>query len=372
MTGIRRPLSGVSDGLRGSVGGAAGNGQRPTVSVVVPCFRYGQYLPQCVGSILQQQGVDARVLIIDDASPDDSFAVAQRLAATDPRVEVRRHGINRGHIATYNEGLLEWADGEYSVLISADDVLVSGALARATAVMEQYSNVGLVYGHALNWIDDRPLPTARRAIKAVRIWSGHDWVRTVCGLGHNVITSPEVVVRTAVQHEVGGYRPALSHSGDLEMWLRFGARSDIAFIEGVDQAYYRIHASNMTIARSPIVDLQQRAAAFGSFFAEYRLLFPDAEALLRSARRQVAKEALWRACRAYERRRLADTPIAELKQFAYDTYPASQRLPEYWGLRWRERVGPRIAPYLQFLMLSAIHRRLRKALWWRRWRRRGY
>jgi len=84
---------------------------RPTVSVVVPCYRYGQYLDQCIASILGQEGVEVRVLIIDDASPDDSFETAQRLADSDPRVQARRHETNRGHIATYNEGLLEWAEG---------------------------------------------------------------------------------------------------------------------------------------------------------------------------------------------------------------------------------------------------------------------
>jgi glycosyltransferase involved in cell wall biosynthesis len=346
--------------------------QRPTVSVVVPCYCYGRYLEQCVGSILKQEGVDVRVLIVDDASLDDSFAVAEKLAAGDSRVEARRHKVNQGHIATYNEGLLEWADGEYSVLISADDVLVDGSLARAVAVMERYPNVGLVYGHAINWVDDRPLPRPRQVPTAIRVWKGLDWIRTVCRLGHNIITSPEVVVRTKLQREVGGYRPELIHSGDLEMWLRFAARCDIAFIEGADQAYYRIHASNMTVARSPTVDLVQRAAAFQSFFADCEPLLPDAQELRQSAQRQIAKEALWRACRAYERRRMAETPIVELKQLAYDTYPDSRRLPEYWGLRWRERVGPGITPYLQVFMLSAVHRRVRKILWWRRWRRKGY
>jgi hypothetical protein len=348
------------------------NGPRGTVSVVIPCYCYGEYLHQCVGSILGQEEVEVRVLIIDDASPDDSFAVAQRLAAQDPRVEARRHEVNRGHIATYNEGLLEWADSEYSVLISADDVLVDGALARAVAVMERHPNVGLVYGHAISWVDDRPLPRPRQVPTAVRVWKGHEWIRTVCRLGHNVITSPEVVVRTKLQREVGGYRPLLPHSADMEMWLRFAARSDIAFIEGADQAYYRIHSGNMTVARSPIVDLAQRAAAFESFFRDCGQLLPDAQELRRSSQRQIAKEALWRACRAYERRRVGETPIAELKQLAEDIYPESHRLPEQWGLRWRERVGPRIAPYLQVFMLSALHRRVRKIFWWRRWLRTGY
>lgn len=156
------------------------------------------------------------------------------------------------------------------------------------------------------------------------------------------------------------------------MWLRFAAHCDIAYIEGADQAYYRIHANNMTLERSPVIDLAQRIAALESFFADCGPLLPDVQELRRKAQRQIAKEALWRACRAYERRRLAETPIAELEQLACDTYPESRRLPEYWGLRWRERVGPSIAPYLQVFMLSAACRRLRKILWWRRWQRKGY
>ena len=69
---------------------------------------------------------------------------------------------------------------------------------------------------------------------------------------------------------------------------------------------------------------------------------------------------------------MAETPIAELKRLAYETYPDSHSLPEHWGLRWRERIGPGIARYLQVFMLSAVHRRLRKMLWWRRWRLKGY
>src|SRR3954453_7878821 len=82
-----------------------------TVSVVIPCYRYGDYLPASVRSALDNQpGVDVRVLIIDDASPDDSADKAHALAASDDRIEVWVHEQNRGHIATYNEGLLEWAD----------------------------------------------------------------------------------------------------------------------------------------------------------------------------------------------------------------------------------------------------------------------
>src|SRR3954452_12366736 len=146
------------------------NEKRPTVSVVIPCYRYGHFLERCVRSALDQEGVDVRVLIIDDASPDDSAEVALRLAAADARVEARVHEVNRGHIATYNEGLLDWADGDYSVLISADDLLTPGSLARATAVMEADPRIGFAYGHAAWWRDDQPLPSPRSESKGVTVW----------------------------------------------------------------------------------------------------------------------------------------------------------------------------------------------------------
>jgi hypothetical protein len=347
------------------------DGRRPSVSVVIPCYKYGGFLPNCVRSVLDQEGVDVRVLIIDDASPDDSAQVALRLAAEDERVEARIHEVNQGHIATYNEGLIGWADADYSVLISADDLMTPGSLARATAVMEANPEIGFVYGHAAWWQDDQPLPAPRVKPTGVSVWRGHEWLAIMCALGHNVISSPEVVVRTSVQHKVGGYRPELPHTGDAEMWMRFAVHSDVAYVKGVDQAFYRIHGSQMSNDRVTYVDLVQRKAAYDMLFDAHSDQIPNAARLRRRAGRKMAKEAYWRACRAYERRRMDVTPITELVEFAETAYPHPARLPEYWGLRWREKVGPRVPPYLQPLMISAVHRRVRSALWWRRWAREG-
>ena len=58
----------------------------PRVSVVVPCYNYGHYLPACVGSALNQPGVNVEAIVVDDASPDGSGEVAEQLFADDPRV----------------------------------------------------------------------------------------------------------------------------------------------------------------------------------------------------------------------------------------------------------------------------------------------
>src|SRR5262249_7020123 len=105
------------------------------VDIIVPCYKYGRFLSTCLDSILTQEGVDLRLLVIDDASPDQTEEVAKEFAKRDSRVEFYRHTANQGAVATFNDGL-GWATGEYTLLISADDHLTPGALLRAVQFLD--------------------------------------------------------------------------------------------------------------------------------------------------------------------------------------------------------------------------------------------
>ena len=258
-----------------------------SVRVIVPCYNYARFLPAAVESALAQPGVDVSVLVIDDASTDESAAVAARLAERDGRVEFVRHASNKGHIATYNEGLAS-TRSDYVVLLSADDLLTPGALRRATDLMEARPSVGLVYGHPIVFRDGEPLPPARARRHTTTIWNGRNWLERMCRAGHNFIYCPEVVMRTNTQHRIGGYDPRLPHSGDMEMWLRVAAIADIGRVNGADQAYYRVHRTSMqrTIHQGVIADLEGRVAAFDSALAKSAL--PGAERLAGIAHASIA------------------------------------------------------------------------------------
>jgi glycosyltransferase involved in cell wall biosynthesis len=151
------------------------------LDVLVPCYRYGRFLPGCITSILSQSLSDVRVLIIDDASPDDSAAVAQQLAKQDRRIEIIAHQTNYGHIATYNEGI-EWASSPYFLLLSADDLLAPGALKRAVCLMEARADVVLTYGACIKLEPGQPVPFLTDGPGEVhwRVRSGCDFVRKNC------------------------------------------------------------------------------------------------------------------------------------------------------------------------------------------------
>jgi glycosyltransferase involved in cell wall biosynthesis len=350
---------------------------RALVKVIVPCYGYAGMLRGCVESVLRQEGVDVRVLIVDDCSPDETPAVAAAIMRGDRRVEYRRHLCNRGLAETANEGL-EWAaDGDYVVLLSADDMLVPAALWRATQVMEARPGVGMVYGHAPYFESGRQLPRLAERWRGTTVWPGSEWIRRRCRAGHNCISSPEVVVRTSVQRRVGGYNPACRHVGDLNMWLRVAAVSDVAYVSGAAQALYRTHPDSMLRgmlggATGSDTDLSERLKAFEEFFAVAGDRLPGVEHLRTTVTRKLARQALWQASRAYDRGDADAVESAErFVAFALDAYPDAQRLREWRGLCVRRRLGAgRSLWFLPFLATGAAHR-LRSHLNRRRWRVQG-
>ncbi|HMF67269.1 MAG TPA: glycosyltransferase family 2 protein [Phyllobacterium sp.] len=273
------------------------------VDVVVPCYNYARFLEGCVRSVLNQSVKDVRVLIIDDASSDDSLLVARKLAQADPRVTVVGHAENMGHIDTYNEGIA-WASAEYCLLLSADDLLVPGALERAVEVMDANPDVVLTHGECIQWHDHLPIPD----IDPVQnhAWERHDLLKQLCATAKNIWT-PTVIARTKTQKIIGGYSSSLPHTGDLEMWLRFAANGSVAYVNAV-QAIYRTHSAQMSNAYSTgrMRDFWETKLAFDSFFDEYENSLENSRVLRIVARRALARRIFVSGVELLVRMRLND------------------------------------------------------------------
>ncbi|QYF72837.1 glycosyltransferase [Cryobacterium sp. PAMC25264] len=274
-----------------------------SVTVVIPCYNYGHFLPELVASVLAQRDVRTHVIIVDDASPDGSGDVAARLAEENsPRVSAIIHAHNRGHIQTYNDGLAA-VDTEYVTLVSADDVVAPGALGRATRLMDRFPGVGLVYGHA-SVFHDNPVPRHRPLPETWSVWNGRDWIDWTASSGRNLIVSPEAVMRTRALRETGGYNPELPHSGDLEFWLRAAARWDVARVNGRPQAFYRMHGENMHLTQfaTMAVDMRHRLTAFEVLTGpELAPLVPGSDRLIVRTRQAIARQANILAARELDR-----------------------------------------------------------------------
>jgi len=118
----------------------------PRISVVIPVFDMAHCLPDAVSSIRRQSRAVDEILIVDNASRDDSAAVARALAAADPRIQVLREP-EPGAARARNRGIAA-ATGEIIAFLDADDLWPQDKIERQMARLMADPAIDVVSGLA--------------------------------------------------------------------------------------------------------------------------------------------------------------------------------------------------------------------------------
>lgn len=127
--------------------------QVPRVSVIVPMYNVEAYLAECLHSLLGQDFADLEVIVVDDASPDGSRAVAEAIAAADGRVRIVVHPVNMGLGPARNTGALH-ARGEYLLFLDSDDRLTSPDALGSLVFAAERSGCEVVVGSCATLLPD--------------------------------------------------------------------------------------------------------------------------------------------------------------------------------------------------------------------------
>lgn len=357
------------------------NTEERAFDIVIPCYNYGRFLECAVQSVLSQN-VELRVLIIDDCSQDNSADIGRALAACDPRIEFRRHKVNRGHIATYNEGI-EWASRDFFLLLSADDLLLPGALSRVAAAFAAEPRMTMVHGRAIYFsekitpsdllhgrvalrVSNHPLPGIHAVATELQSCGQElpDWDDEVgtdlevsdaaefwrLNMRANQVHTATAVTRTELQ-KVLLYRSELPHSGDYEMWLRFAAHGTIGFVPRF-QAAARLHSTNMSRDYDGAADLMQRVLAIDWVERECSDLLPSA--VQDEMKRYLAEEAI-RITTGSERGKW-DPKRKELVDLAFRLDPNLRLRWSWLRYKLKSTMGPKLWWRLRDLRYSLARR----------------
>ncbi len=194
----------MSDRLRQSV----------DVSVVIPCYRCGKTVARAVSSVMGQTVRPREILLVDDASPDDTLAVLEDLQSRygDGIIRIARRERNGGPGEARNTAW-EMATGRYLAFLDADDSWEAEKLARQWAVME--ANPGAVLsGHPMRTASPGQAgaaPVSNPDPPTVRMLSRRDWLIRNC-----LPTSSVMIRRDAPERFLPGER----FSEDYSLWLR--------------------------------------------------------------------------------------------------------------------------------------------------------
>lgn len=113
-----------------------------TLTVCVPNFNHGRYIEAALRSVLAQSLAPTQVVVIDDASKDDSVEIVTRMAAEFNTLELIRNETNRGVFESVRRGL-ERATGEFFYLLAADDQVLPGFFERAVTMLQRFPDAGM-------------------------------------------------------------------------------------------------------------------------------------------------------------------------------------------------------------------------------------
>ena len=205
----------------------------PAVSVVTPVWNALATLGATVASVQAQSFPDWEMLLVDDGSTDGSRALAERLAAADPRIRVLAHASNEGAAAARNRGIRA-AAGRYIAFLDADDLWRPEKLAAQLGFMR-------AGGHGLSFTGYRRIAADGRPLGVVRVPARVSREGLLKG---NVIGCLTAVYDTHVFGKVE--MPPLSRRQDYGLWLELLRR--VPHAHGLAQvlADYRVRPGSLS------------------------------------------------------------------------------------------------------------------------------
>ncbi|MGX5851109.1 glycosyltransferase family 2 protein [Mesorhizobium sp. PL10] len=298
----------------------------PSVDVVIPNYQYGRFLSGCIKSVLSQDVENLRVLVIDNASTDNSLEVARALAAADRRIQIIAHPVNVGLTASMNEGI-DHAAADYFTILCSDDILAPGSLSRAISIMEQHPAVTVAQGKAQILDVEGALPTGSTTTDPPTwtIISGSEYIEKIC---RHPLQRPVgfILVRTAAQKHAGYYTKELPFTNDLEMLMRLVSLGNVAETKAV-QGIRREHKDNISSAYWHDFNLRLYSVynAVDAFLSSCSIYENQSAKLLTLARVSLACDAYWSAVSHLIRGRYREA--FDLFKFAFSLSPRLAILP---------------------------------------------
>jgi glycosyltransferase involved in cell wall biosynthesis len=255
------------------------------VSVVVPTRNRRALLAVTLRGILRQRGVELEVIVVDEASTDDTPQLLARL--DDPRLRVVRHEVPHGVSAARNRGTAE-ARGEWVAFTDDDDLWAPDKLARQVHAALA-ADRGWSYAGSVNIVDGLHIVHGLPPSPPEEVVAALPHYNAIPGGGSNVVVRRETLLRA------GPFDTRLRNTEDWEMWIRLAKAGPPAWIRSPLLAY-RIHPSNSSLDIAEILrgarliqELHHTTVDWGRL---HRWL---AESCLRSGQRRAALDQFLRA-----------------------------------------------------------------------------
>jgi len=199
----------------------------PLFSVVITNYNYGDYLRNCVDSVIAQNDPSCEIIIVDDGSTDESRIVIQKLIEEYPQANIiPLLQENSGQPAISRNNGIQISSGRFILPLDADDMIAQGYLNGCRQIIAERPEVNLIAANCIVVHPEKEAELARPGLfNAGRL--------SVT----NQIVVASVYAKTLWQ-KVEGYRENVRGYEDWDMWLNMSMNGAIvAYFDGIGLIY---------------------------------------------------------------------------------------------------------------------------------------
>lgn len=318
--------------------------QPPLVTICVPTYNGERYLRPCLDSILKQTHFNFELLLVDDCSSDQTFAIAQSYAEKDGRFRLYKNEQNLGLVGNWNR-CVELAEGKWIKFVFQDDFIAPDCVEKMVTVGETghpfvYSLRDFVFENTeealMKWYQQHNEFVAHIFESQAFVTPEAFSMAVLANPFYNLIGEPtSVLLRRDLFDQFGFFNPELIQLCDAEYWNRIGTQVGAAFIPE-KLVTFRVHGASTSHQNKKKIRLKLEHLVY-----RYELAFsPHYESLRRyagknfpafsfrqSLRDQAQRTHLWIRLRGGK-------PARKAWQQLLQTYPTLEQWskPDFWIL----------------------------------------
>lgn len=216
----------------------------PLVSILVPSYNGAAFLREALDSILAQTHPNIEIILLDDASTDDTPAIAAEYGSS---ISYVRQASNLGIYDNVNVGIAR-ARGSLIATYHADDIYLPTIVEAQVAYLHAHPGVGAVFCSDI-FVDAEGRECGRLVLPPeVRGERPLDYAAVLNNLlkyKNRFLVCPSAMIRAAVHADVGVYCQArYRNTSDVEMWLRIARKYPIAVLESHLMKYRHFHGNS--------------------------------------------------------------------------------------------------------------------------------
>lgn len=208
----------------------------PFVSVIMPAYNAEKYIAEAIDSILNQTYKNFELIILDDASTDNTWKIIEDYASKDKRIISIRNEKNLYIAGNRNKGI-SIAKGTYIVWQDADDVSYPTRIKKLVQFMEDSVRVGIC-GSYIQSFNERGDLDVRRYATDDRTLRAHIFM-------FSPVAQPAAIIRSDIFSKVGEFDESYPPAEDIDMSFRIGEFYDFANLPEI-LLKYREHPDSAT------------------------------------------------------------------------------------------------------------------------------